>query len=575
MEPPPNAIDPTWAGLEDEEQLNEGGYNVPPGCRIDRISYPQYPLVLAAIMEDMPGKKSYDKPTEIQCSALPRLLASPAAREHTDVTMQAGTGTGKTGAIVAAVLCNIDTTQDHVQALMLAPTRYCAEMLADITRKLGKHIDGLKVMSHYKCPTALYSRGCTCPPLPGSTQTPHSLPRGQTPDCHVLCGTVGKLFTYTGLARTPRDQARAARMDLSKINLLVVDEADEAFNGGLDDDTRGGAAEADLICKAIRTANPACRFILSSAGAPDAVQAFYERRFPDATAIYLEVPKVVLAKTISLFTKHCPDGELQRNAWVIEVVESLDCLERTIIYATTQADVTELQTALTDVGLRTSGLHGGMSKTEQDEGIRKFQQQEAVVLVSTNIIGRGVDLEGVTHVIMLQPPATPERGPYYVDFVTKIAKCGRAGAKGTAIVLTETLQDQGNLKLMAEQYEIAITPLEGLDVQDAVEQLDDWHAGRTNQLVVNWEFFRCTDYQNAPNFGSKFLPLGKETVQTVMLVGEALDRRDTLGDEPLPPEMWLHILSFVHIVWLYQRGPHSLAAYYREKNVHVKEGVPL
>eukprot|EP00729_Bicosta_minor_P017459 gene17459-28494_t len=459
-----------WADLEDEDKVVASGFGVK-GCKIDRIAYPQYPLVLKAFLEDMEGKKPYDKPTEIQCLALPRLLA-PAAREKTDITFQASTGTGKTGAFVGAVLCNIDTTQDHVQALMLAPTRFVAEMHADITRKIGKHIGGLKVMSHYKCTTATQGGKCTCPPLPGSTQTPHSLPRGQTPDCHVLCGTVGKLFNYTGLSRNPKDKKKPPRMDLSKINFVVVDEADELFNGGLDDDTRRGAAEADLLCVAIRKANPKCRFILASATAPDATRDFYAKRFPEAIEIYLEA-KLVIPETISLFTKHCPNGEGEKIAWVKEVVENVEKMERMIIFATTQADVTRLTLAIQALPLKASGLHGGMSKDEQDEGIKKFQLQESVVLVSSAIIGRGVDLEGVTHVVLIQPPTTQARTPDYVNFVHKIGRCGRAGAKGTAIVLTETPQDQSNLELIASNYEIEITPLEGLDVEDAAEQLDE------------------------------------------------------------------------------------------------------
>ena len=461
-----------WADLEDEAKLVESNYGVP-GCKVDRVRYPQYPLVLKAFLEDLPQKPAYAKPSDIQCSSLPRMLA-PATREKTDIIFQAPTGTGKTGAFVGAVLCNIDTTKNHVQALILAPTRFVAQMHTDITRTVGHYIKGLKVMGHYKCSTAEKTgKGCSCPKENGSNQPPHSLPRGQAPDCHVLCGTVGKLFNYTGLPRNPKDKQKRSQMDLSKINFVVVDEADDMFSGN-SDSGQYGAGEATDLCKAVRKANPDCRFILASATAPKPTKDFYAKMFPDACKIYLDA-KYTIPDTIKITTRHCSRGDEEKNTWVKEVVENVEHMERMIIFAKERSDVTSLQSKFAAAGLKVSGMHGGISKFEQNEALKKFQAKESVVLVSTSIIGRGVDLEGVTHVVLYEPPVKKSRTPDYVNFVHMIGRCGRAGAAGTAVVLTSTDEDKQNLALIAKEYGLTgkVVELTAGDAEDDAETLTE------------------------------------------------------------------------------------------------------
>ena len=317
-----------WADLEDEALLASSGMYKSGGEKVERVAYPQYAAVDKSFIEEGEGKKAYDKPSEIQCLALPRMLAPPgsaAAHANKHMIFQAPTGTGKTGAFVGAVLCTVDTSQDHVQALILAPTRFVAQMHAGMTRTLGKYIPGLKVMAHYKCTTSEKTgKGCTCAPEHGSSQPPHAPPRGKAPDCHVLCGTVGKLFNYTGLQRNPKDKKKKASIDLSKIRFVVVDEADDLFSR-YSDDARRYATETNSICMAIKMANPDCRFILASATASEDTKAFYEKQFPDANTIKFCVDaQYVIPATITLARRHCAKGDAERNQWVVDVVENVE-----------------------------------------------------------------------------------------------------------------------------------------------------------------------------------------------------------------------------------------------------------
>ena len=219
--------------------------------------------------------------------------------------------------------------------------------------------------------------------------------------------------------------------------------------------------------------NPNCRFILCSATEPADTKAFYARRFPDATKIELD-QEFLIPETIKLATRHCPRGDAEKNAWVKEVVENVEGMERMIIFTKDQKDVDYLKEQLEDGGngLKVSAIHGGMGGFEQDDALRKFKAQESVVLVSSAVIGRGVDLEGVTHVVLYQPPTKQSTKPDYVSFVHKIGRCGRAGSPGTAVILTSTDQDIENLGLIVKHYKTDIVTLSD-GAEDAAEELAD------------------------------------------------------------------------------------------------------
>ena len=441
-----------WAHLEEPATMKESQFCIE-GQYVDATAHPHWPGVRKAFIEETPAfkKKAFDKPSAIQCSALPRLLAPPGAvGVVNDMIFQAPTGTGKTGAFVGAALCVVDTSDLAVQVLMLAPSRHVADIHHNTARALGKYIDNLEVRAYYGCTTNT-GKGCRCP------GQPHQPQKGKAPPCHVLTGTAGKLINV------------AKSMDLSKIKVVVVDEADALFSDKKrDDETKKAAHNTDTLCAAIKVANPSCRFILASATAPERTRAFYARRFPKACTIY-QATDCTLPETIVVATKALPAADAAaKSEWVAEW-----CVngERAIVFATTKVDVDAVHAQFMEMGLKASAIHGGMTKALQDKALEDFKALRSCVLVSSSIIERGIDLEGVTHVVLYNPPGGRGGRPDFESFVQKLGRCGRAGNKGVGVVITSSPEDVANLAKIVEHFSIDIVHLTGDDADDDVDQL--------------------------------------------------------------------------------------------------------
>ena len=263
-------------------------------------------------------------------------------------------------------------------------------------------------------------------------------------DAIVECKHCSKTYTKGGNTYCPR------RMKTVRVNDSHPGEYREHADGLVTYDDRGNGTinwvYAWSCCESENQSSRGCK------GTDHPIQGGKHQPTPQSLARAKEIAKAkyTIPDTIKVATRHCPGGDEEKNTWVKEVVENVERMERMIIFAQERSDVTSLQSKFEAAGLKVSGIHGGISELEQDEALRKFQAKESVVLVSSGIIGRGVDLEGVTHVILYQPPG--DELPNYVNFVHKIGRCGRAGAAGTAIVLTSTEQDQKNFALIANEF---------------------------------------------------------------------------------------------------------------------------
>ena len=448
-----------WEHLGDSAVMRDSGF-CPEGQHVDAARYPQWAAVKKGFIEEMPEnkKKAFDKPTEIQCSALPRLLApAGAAGVGKDMIFQAPTGTGKTGAFVGAALCEVDTSDLAVQVLMLAPTRHVADIHANTARSLGKYINNLEVRAYYRCVTAeATGKGCRCA-APGAAEQPHTAKPGQPPPCHVLTGTAGKLINV------------AKTMDPSKIKVVVVDEADVLYNNSKSEQVREEAYNTDTLCLAIKAANPSCRFILASATAPALTKKFYALRFRDACTIYQKT-SCMLPETITIASKALPPSSAAKSAWVAEwCIEG----ERAIVFADTREEVKAVHKQFVDMGVKSGAIHGGMKKALQDAALAEFQKQRTSVLVSSSIIERGIDLEGVTHVVLYQPPTKRRGEPDLTAFIQKVGRCGRSGSKGIGVVITSSPEEEANLGQIAEHFSIDVVSLVGDDVDEDTEQLNE------------------------------------------------------------------------------------------------------
>ncbi|SCC25395.1 MULTISPECIES: DEAD/DEAH box helicase [Fictibacillus] len=331
------------------------------------------------LLESLKNQGIYE-PTPIQEQVIPLLL------EGTDVIAKSQTGTGKTMAFALPVLQRIDPKVKNVQALIVAPTRELAIQVAEEVRKLSEPmgIDVLSVYGGQDVAAQIHKLG-------GSVQ--------------IIIATPGRLL----------DHVRRGTVDLSQASMLVLDEADQMLHIGFLEDVE----------EIIRQTSKERQTMLFSATMPPEIVKLAET--------YLNHPK-----EISVRKKEITVKEIRQR--VIETTDrsKQDDLKKllrmhrpylAIIFCRTKRRVSKLYEALREAGLEADQLHGDLSQAKREAAMQRFRQGETRFLIATDVAARGLDVEGVTHVINYDIPHDTE------SYIHRIGRTGRAGSKGLAITL--------------------------------------------------------------------------------------------------------------------------------------------
>ncbi|MDM5340917.1 DEAD/DEAH box helicase [Fictibacillus enclensis] len=331
------------------------------------------------LLESLKNQGIYE-PTPIQEQVIPLLL------EGTDVIAKSQTGTGKTMAFALPVLQRIDPEVKNVQALIVAPTRELAIQVAEEVRKLSEPM-GIDVLSVYGGQDVV----AQIHKLGGHVQ--------------IIIATPGRLL----------DHVRRGTVDLSQTSMLVLDEADQMLHIGFLEDVE----------EIIRQTSKERQTMLFSATMPPEIVKLAET--------YLNHPK-----EISIRKKEITVKEIRQR--VIETTDrsKQDDLKKllrmhrpylAIIFCRTKRRVSKLYEALREAGLEADELHGDLSQAKREAAMQRFRQGETRFLIATDVAARGLDVEGVTHVINYDIPHDTE------SYIHRIGRTGRAGSKGLAITL--------------------------------------------------------------------------------------------------------------------------------------------
>jgi ATP-dependent RNA helicase DeaD len=335
------------------------------------------PEILAALEE-----LGYEEPTPVQVAAIPPLL------EGRDVIGSAATGTGKTAAFALPLVQRIDVAGRGVRALIMAPTRELAVQVAEAVHKYGKR------------------RGVTVLPIYGGQPIERQL-SGLRRGVHVVVGTPGRLL----------DHIRRRSLDLSTVDYVVLDEADEMLDMGFLEDIDAILAETP----------PGRQTALFSATFPPRIRELAERHLRDPHRVSVRPP--VLETPL-----------VRQVAYVVPRSYKLEALGRildleaptsAIIFCRTRTEVDELTESLAVRGYRPEALHGGLNQTQRDRVMGRFREGTADLLIATDVAARGLDVEHVSHVINYDIPQSPE------VYVHRIGRTGRAGREGTAVTLVQ------------------------------------------------------------------------------------------------------------------------------------------
>lgn len=326
----------------------------------------------------------FTKPSKVQEHALPLLLADPP----TNMIAQSQSGTGKTAAFVLTMLKRVDASLDEVQAICLAPTRELARQIQDVARAMGQYTT---------CTTALAARENTG--------------RRDKITAHIVIGTPGTVL----------DMESRRLLDLAHVRIFVLDEADVML------DKQGMGMQSMRV----RACCPeSAQLLLFSATFSESVIEFAHRIIPNANEITLKRDELSV-EGISQFYMDCKS--YPHKIQMLSALYGIMTIGQSIIFLATRASTDEVQRIMEAEGHRTSLIHGSMLPADRDTVIDEFRQGKTKVLLATNVLARGIDVQQVSLVINFDMPMTPERLPDPETYLHRIGRTGRFGRRGVAI----------------------------------------------------------------------------------------------------------------------------------------------
>lgn len=326
--------------------------------------------------------EGYDEPTPIQTQAIPHIL------EGKDLVGCAQTGTGKTAAFALPILQRLNAANHNrqrpaIRALILSPTRELAAQIDESFANYGRHL-GLKSLVIFG----------------GVGQQPqvNALRRGTD----ILVATPGRLL----------DLMNQGIVSLDRLEIFVLDEADRMLDMGFIHDVRR-----------VVNALPARRqTLLFSATMPQDIQDL-------ANSILKHPVRVEVtpqATTVEKIDQSVFLVEKQEKRALLEHLLNDKAIQRVLIFTRTKHGANRLVEHLDRARIRAEAIHGNKSQSAREQALENFKSGRTRVLVATDIASRGLDVEGVTHVINFDLPNEPE------SYVHRIGRTARAGASGIA-----------------------------------------------------------------------------------------------------------------------------------------------
>lgn len=343
----------------------------------------------------------FERPSLIQQKAIPSFL------QGKDLIAQSQSGTGKTGTFVISTLQRINVAEKTTQALILLPIRELATQVNTVIQGLGSHIPGL-----------------TTEVAIGGTRT-----NGRQDPAHIVIGTPGRVF----------DNLQRKQLTLDHLKIIVLDEADEMLSRGFIDQVH---SIFRFVPKETQVA------LFSATMSPEVIEI---------TKKFMNEPLQILVKNEELTL----DGIRQfyvavrnREEKYSVVLDLFDIISVTqsIIYANTKREVEKLYETLTSNKFSVGLITGNMSQDDRNEVMREFRQGKTRVLLSTDMLARGIDIQQISLVINFDLPREKE------TYIHRIGRSGRFGRKGVSINLL-TNDDVSFMKELEAYYSTYVEEL--------------------------------------------------------------------------------------------------------------------
>ncbi len=334
-----------------------------------------------ARLQDGLSSMGYDKPTPIQEQAIPLISA-----KH-DLIACAQTGTGKTAAYLLPILNNIiNSDHRHLNTLIIAPTR-------ELAQQIDQQVEGFA-----------YFTGVSSIPIYGGgdgatwDQQRKALEAG----VDIIIATPGRLIA----------QLASGVIDLKYVQHLVLDEADRMLDMGFHDD----------IVRIIKALPETKQTLFFSATMPPRIRTLANRilRNPQEVNIAISKPAEGIVQEAYLVRDD------QKEKLATKLLKDSD-YSSILIFASTKEKVKQLGRLLPKIGLSLKAIHSDLEQTEREEILREFKNKKLKLLIGTDVLSRGIDVEGIGLVINYDVPPDPE------DYIHRIGRTARAESTGHAI----------------------------------------------------------------------------------------------------------------------------------------------
>ncbi|MDT2793672.1 DEAD/DEAH box helicase [Enterococcus thailandicus] len=334
--------------------------------------------------------KGFVQPTEVQEKLIPLIAKGK------NIVGQSQTGSGKTHTFLLPLFNKIDATKEEVQVVITAPSR---ELAAQIYKAANQ-------LAQFSSPEIRVSN------FVGGTDKQRQLDRLRHQQPHVVVGTPGRIL----------DMMNEQALKIHTAFAFVVDEADMTLDMGF-------LNEVDQIAGRLPEK---VQFLVFSATIPEKLRPFL-RKYMQKPIIEEIKPKAIISEDIENWLMSTKGKD--KNKMIYQLL-TIGHPYLAIVFANTKQHVDEIADYLKKKGLKVAKIHGGITPRERKRVMRQVQDLEFQYVVATDLAARGIDIEGVSHVINAEIPEDTD------FFIHRVGRTGRNGLKGTAITLYSPSDEQ-------------------------------------------------------------------------------------------------------------------------------------
>ena len=332
---------------------------------------------------------NYQQATPIQEQAIPKIL------EGKDLIACAQTGTGKTAAYLLPLLDKISHAKHgHTTTLILVPTRELATQIDEQVMGFGYYVEASSI--------AIYGGG--------KSENWEQQKRALTSGADIIIATPGRLIAHLQMGYVKFDQ----------IKYLVLDEADKMMDMGFSDD----------IFNIVRQLPKERQTLLFSATMPSKIRDFSQQLLKNPEEIRLAVSKPAAGIDQQMYMAFD-----RQKIYILEHIIKTQDVQSMVLFTSQKAAVGGIVKAVNKLGIEARGISSDRTQEEREEIMRAFKNKQFPILVATDVLSRGIDIDSLSHVVNYDIPRAAE------DYVHRIGRTARAATKGTAITFISD-QDQ-------------------------------------------------------------------------------------------------------------------------------------